>query len=147
MIKKVVIVGGGTSGWMTASYLLKALRGVDVTVIESKRIGTIGVGEATFSTIKLFFDFLGLHEQDWMPHCSAAYKMAIRFVDWTNDKGHHFYHPFQRFETAEGFSAGEWWLKLKRQEEAFDYACFTIRGFATPTSRRATSTAPCSTRG
>ena len=44
-------------------------------------MGTIGVGEATFSTVKLFFDFLGLHERDWMPHCSAAYKLAIRFAE------------------------------------------------------------------
>jgi tryptophan halogenase len=125
MLKKIVIVGGGTSGWMTASYLAKALSGVEsITVVESERIGTIGVGEATFSTIKLFFDFLGLSERDWMPHCSAAYKLAIRFVNWRNQRGH-FYHPFQRFETASGFSAGEWWLKTGRDAEPFDYACFT----------------------
>jgi hypothetical protein len=125
MVKHIVIVGGGSSGWMTASYLAKALKNVErITVVESERIGTIGVGEATFSTIKLFFDFLGLEERDWMPHCSAAYKMAIRFVNWRSEKGH-FYHPFQRFETAQGISAGEWWLKLKRNEEPFDYACFT----------------------
>jgi tryptophan halogenase len=110
---------------MTASYLKKALRNVEITVVESERIGTIGVGEATFSTIKLFFDFLGLHEQDWMPHCSAAYKMAIRFVNWTKRKSH-FYHPFQRYEMADGYSAGDWWLKLKKKEESFDAACFTI---------------------
>jgi tryptophan halogenase len=126
MIKKIVIVGGGSSGWMTASYLAKALKDVEsIQVVESSRIQTVGVGEATFSTIKLFFDFLGLRERDWMPHCSAAYKLAIRFVNWTKAKGH-FYHPFQRYETACGASAGEWWLKLKRDEEPFDYACFSI---------------------
>jgi tryptophan halogenase len=125
MIKNVVIVGGGSSGWMTACYLAKAVRDVNITVVESEKIGTIGVGEATFSTIKLFFDFLELNERDWMPHCSAAYKMAIRFVNWTNTPGH-FYHPFQRFEMADGVHAGEWWLKLKRHEEPFDYSCFTI---------------------
>jgi len=126
MSKRIVIVGGGTSGWMTASYLRKALPNVEkITVVESERIGTIGVGEATFSTVKLFFDFLGLSEQDWMPHCSAAYKLAIRFVDWRNKKGH-FYHPFQRFEMANGIGAGDWWLKLRNGEEPFDYSCFTI---------------------
>jgi tryptophan halogenase len=125
MIKNIVIVGGGSSGWMTASYLAKALKNVErITVVESERIGTIGVGEATFSTIKLFFDYLGLEEHEWMPHCSAAYKLAIRFVNWRSEKGH-FYHPFQRFETAKGLSAGEWWLKLKQGDEPFDYACFT----------------------
>lgn len=125
MIKRLVIVGGGSSGWMTAAYLVKALRDVEITLVESSRIGTIGVGEATFSTVKLFFDFLELREADWMPHCSASYKMAIRFVNWTKDKGAHFYHPFQRYETACGMNAGEWWLKLKRNKEPFDYACFT----------------------
>ncbi|HYH47874.1 MAG TPA: tryptophan 7-halogenase, partial [Thermoanaerobaculia bacterium] len=60
MAHKVVIVGGGTAGWMTASHLKKALPAVDITLIESPNIKTIGVGEATFSTVKLFFDFLGL---------------------------------------------------------------------------------------
>jgi len=126
MAKKVLIVGGGTSGWMTAAYLRKALPGLEeVTVVESDRIGTIGVGEATFSTIKLFFDFLGLREEEWMPECSAAYKLAIKFANWRANKGTHFYHPFQRYNSAGGVSAAEWWLKLKQNEEPFDYACFT----------------------
>jgi len=123
-IKKVLIVGGGSSGWMTAAYLAKTFKKqVDVTLVESSNIRTIGVGEATFSTLKLFFDYLGLQERDWMPHCSASYKLAIRFVNWTKKKGH-FYHPFERYQKASGFDAGKWWLKLKRHEP-FDYACFS----------------------
>ena len=127
MSKKIVIVGGGSSGWMAASYLAKALPNLEsITVVESERIGTIGVGEATFSTLKLFFDFLGLQEPDWMPHCSAAYKLAIRFVNWRSVEGH-FYHPFQRFDMASGVSAGDWWLKLgNAEQQPFDHACFTI---------------------
>jgi flavin-dependent dehydrogenase len=125
MKKQVMIVGGGSSGWMTAAYLRKALgERVDVTVLESPNIKTVGVGEATFSTIKLFFDYLGLPEHEWMPSCNATYKLAIRFENWTA-KGGHFYHPFQRYEMVDGYNLGEWWLKLKRGEEAFDYACFT----------------------
>src|SRR3954471_8372740 len=126
MAKNIVIVGGGSAGWMTAAYLSKALEKVDtITVVESKSIRTIGVGEATFSTIKLFFDFLGLQESEWMPSCNAAYKLAIRFNNWRSEGGH-FYHPFQRYETVDGFNVAEWWLKLKRGEEPFDYSCFTI---------------------
>src|SRR4028119_1118508 len=125
MAKHVVVVGGGSSGWMTAAYLRKALgEKVDVTVIESPNIKTVGVGEATFSTIKLFFDYLELPEHEWMPACNATYKLAIRFVNWTSEGGH-FYHPFQRYEMVDGYNMGEWWMKLKRGEEAFDYACFT----------------------
>jgi flavin-dependent dehydrogenase len=126
MLKNVVIVGGGSAGWMTAAYLSRAMGDrIHVTLIESPNIRTIGVGEATFSTIKLFFDFLGLHEHDWMPHCNAAYKLAIKFVDWTAEPGH-FYHPFQRYPTVDGFNLGEWWLKLGRGADRFDHACFTI---------------------
>ncbi len=126
MAKSVVIVGGGTAGWMTASHLKKALPSLDITLIESANIKTVGVGEATFSTVKLFFDFLGLDESDWMPACNATYKLAIKFVNWRAEKGHVFYHPFQRYEVVDGFNMGEWWLKLKRHEEPFDQACFTI---------------------
>lgn len=125
MTTRVVIVGGGTSGWMTASYLKRALRDVEVTLIESSHIRTIGVGEATFSTLKLFFDFLGLKESEWMPECNGTYKLAIRYENWSS-RGGHFYHPFQRLQNIQGFSTAEWWLKLKRNELRFDEACFTI---------------------
>jgi tryptophan halogenase len=133
--KQIVIVGGGSSGWMTASYLKKSLgEKAEVTVIESPNIPTVGVGEATFSTLHLFFDFLELKEEDWMPHCSAGYKMGIKFVNWNAD-GKHFYHPFQRYETVDGFHMGEWWLKLRDTEafkrarggdQRFDYSCFVV---------------------
>ena len=126
---RVVILGGGSAGWMTAAYLSKALKqGVKITVIESNQIGTIGVGEATFSTIQLFFAFLGLKEADWMPQCNASYKVGIKFIDW-NAERRHFYHPFQRFDIVQGRSIAEWWLKLKRRSVPFDYACFTIPKF------------------
>jgi tryptophan halogenase len=122
----VVVVGGGTSGWMTAAYLSKALdRDVSLTVVESKSVGRIGVGEATFSTIRLFFEFLGLAETDWMPEVQATYKLAIKFVDW-NAERRHFYHPFQRYENVRGHSHAEWWLKLLADEHPFDYSCFVV---------------------
>jgi tryptophan halogenase len=110
---------------MTAAYLNKALKGVDITLVEAPHIKSIGVGEATFSTIKLFFDFLGLEEHEWMPSCNAAYKLAIKFVNWRKEGGH-FFHPFQRYEMVDGYNIAEWWLKLKRGEQPFDYSCFTI---------------------
>jgi len=124
--RKILIVGGGSAGWMTAAYLSRALtNGVNISLIESANISTVGVGEATFSTIKLFFDFLGLQEHEWMPQCDATYKMAIKFVNW-NQERRHFYHPFQRYDVVDGFNVAEWWLKLKGNAEPFDYACFTV---------------------
>lgn len=123
-IQSVVIVGGGSAGWMTAAYLSRALgKNVQIKLVESGKISTIGVGEATFSTIKVFFDFLGLEEHEWMPHCNATYKLAIKFVNW-NSSGCHFYHPFQRYDIVDGFNTGEWWLKCG--SDAFDYSCFVV---------------------
>lgn len=124
--KKILIVGGGSAGWMTAAYLSKVFGSrISITLVESANINTIGVGEATFSTIRLFFEFLGLNEEDWMPHCNASYKLAIKFVDWNADK-QYFYHPFQRYEMVDGHNLAEWWLKLQAGKERFDYACFTV---------------------
>jgi tryptophan halogenase len=109
---------------MTAAYLSKALsENVEIKLVESSTIGTVGVGEATFSTVRLFFDFLGLREEDWMHQCNASYKVAIRFENW-NPRRPHFYHPFERFEHVEGASIIEWWLKLRRKD-LFDYSCFS----------------------
>ena len=83
-IKNVVILGGGTAGWMTASYLGKALQGsVRITVLESPTIPRIGVGEATVPNLqRVFFDYLGLKEDEWMRECNGAFKTAIRYVNW-----------------------------------------------------------------
>jgi tryptophan 6-halogenase len=124
-IENIIIAGGGTAGWMTASYLRKVLgESVQISLVESASISTIGVGEATFSTIKLFFDFLGLEERDWMPDCNAAYKLGIKFVNW-NAEGRSFYHPFQQYEVVDGFALVEWWLKLKDNLNTYDHSCFT----------------------
>src|SRR5580698_5439642 len=108
---------------MTASYLSRALKDIEIVLVESPSVPIIGVGEATFSTVKLFFDFLDLEESDWMPACNASYKLAIKFVDWKGDGGH-FYHPFQRYEVVDGYNLGEWWLHAKQHDESFDDACF-----------------------
>lgn len=125
MLKNVVVVGGGTAGWMTASYLKAAFADrVDITLVESNRINTVGVGEATFSDIRHFFEFLNLREEDWMPACNASYKLAVRFENW-REPGHHFYHPFEQMRSADGFSLGDWWLH-DSPTERFDRDCFVM---------------------
>ncbi|QDN81981.1 tryptophan 7-halogenase [Streptomyces sp. S1A1-7] len=119
MANNVVIVGGGTAGWMTATYLRAAFGDdVGITLVESKNVPTIGVGEATFSTVRHFFSYLGLAEHEWMPECHASYKLAIRFENWRTE-GHHFYHPFERPRNVQGFSLADWWLHT-RPGEQFD---------------------------
>lgn len=92
-INKVVIVGGGSSGWMTAAALCKNFPDMDITLIESKDIKTIGVGESTIQQINSFFDILGLEDKDWMPKCDATYKVSIAFTDF-REKGSKFQYPF-----------------------------------------------------
>jgi tryptophan halogenase len=110
-VKNIVIVGGGTAGWMTAAYLTAAFdERTKITLVESADVGTIGVGEATFSDIRHFFEFLGLAERDWMPACNATYKLAVRFQNWRRP-GHHFYHPFEQLQSVRGFPLTDWWLR------------------------------------
>lgn len=124
MIRSVVIVGGGTAGWMSAAYLKAAFRDrLAVTLVESSNVPTIGVGEATFSTVRHFFDYLGLPEQAWMPHCAASYKLAIRFENWRH-RGHYFYHPFERLRVCDGFTLADWWLQERGLPPDPDRACF-----------------------
>ena len=94
-IEDVVIVGGGTAGWMSAAALavLVAPTGVRVTLVESSEIGTVGVGESTLPHIRDFNARLGIDEADFMRATQATFKLAIRFDDWGR-AGDTYYHPF-----------------------------------------------------
>lgn len=94
---RILIVGGGTAGWMAASLMATAWRDrdVEITLLESSDIGVIGVGEATTPKMRHFFERLGFDEADWMPECNATYKCGIRFPGWSTRPGFEsYYHPF-----------------------------------------------------
>lgn len=81
-IKNITIVGGGSSGWMTAAALSRCIKDVKITLVESPDIPVIGVGESTLAEFNEFLDLLDLKDKDWMPGCSATYKTSIRFTDF-----------------------------------------------------------------
>lgn len=94
---KIVILGGGTAGWITANLMAHHWndKGVKICVVESSDIGTIGVGEGSTPTIRRFFETIGVSEQDWMAKCNATYKVNIRFEGWSPKGAPSGYsHPF-----------------------------------------------------
>ena len=93
-IKNIAIIGGGSSGWMTAAALSKLCPNVTVTLVESKKIGTVGVGESTLGHINRYLKLLGLKDEDWMPACNATYKNSIRFTNFRENDGTSFEYPF-----------------------------------------------------
>ena len=111
-IRSVVIVGGGTAGWMTAAALVQHFRStaVKITVVESSDIGTIGVGEATIPTIRRFYAQLGMRDEDVMRATHATCKLGIRFQDWSG-QGSDFIHPFGHFgQDVNGVGFHNYWL-------------------------------------
>ena len=91
----IVILGGGTAGWMAACLFRHNWKDANITVVESAEIGIIGVGEGSTPQLKLFFDSLGIGEAEWMPCCNATYKTGIEFAGWSERAGHErYFHPF-----------------------------------------------------
>src|ERR671913_184585 len=81
-VRKVTIVGGGTAGWMTAAVLSQWLSQVEVTLVESEEIGTIGVGEATIPAIRNYLALAGIEPMKMISETKATFKLGIQFVDW-----------------------------------------------------------------
>ena len=93
----IVVLGGGSAGWITACLLHKewGAKGGRVTVVESPQIGIIGVGEGSTPQLKAMFDHLGIAEAEWMAACNATYKLGIRFTGWSERPGFEsYFHPF-----------------------------------------------------
>lgn len=131
---RVVVVGGGTAGWMTAAAMSRLLpTQCSVRLVESEAIGVIGVGEATLPHIRSFNERLGIDEADFMARTRATFKLGIEFRDW-NRIGDSYIHPFGTFGRGSGrVDFQHYWARLAREGvsmpplDSMSYACALAR--------------------
>ncbi|WP_017446230.1 tryptophan halogenase family protein [Gayadomonas joobiniege] len=115
--KHILVVGGGTAGWMAASLLNRKLKsaGFTVSLLESSQIETIGVGEGSTPYLAKFFSALDIAENEWMTACNATFKTGIRFLNWSSVRGsEQYFHPFYSLVDFEHASQFEYQTRLKR---------------------------------
>ena len=126
-IKKIVIAGGGTAGWMAAALLSKTMGKVlDITLVESEEIGTVGVGEATIPPLVTYLRLLKMKEQDFMAATQATFKLGISFENW-KDVGEKYFHSFGTTGT-DHWTAGfqHFWLKDRERGSMIDYGDYCL---------------------
>ena len=130
-IKKILIVGGGTSGWLAANYLAKKLGNVEVSLIESHDIPTIGVGEATIPPIRTLMAAIGAEEAEFMRTASATFKIGLKFVNWVHapekpgDVADSYYHVFGSFGQAGGELMAPYWV-MDREKGDTSFVDYTM---------------------
>jgi tryptophan halogenase len=109
-INKIVIVGGGSAGWMSAAALVKSFPDTEIVLVESPDVPTVGVGESTLGYINNFLDHLGIADEEWMPACNATYKLSIKFRDFY-EKNSSFHYPFGFLDyTYSKFGIMDWFI-------------------------------------
>jgi len=129
-VRRVVIAGGGTAGWMVAACLSKVLgRRLEIRLVESEEIGTVGVGEASIPTLVHFHNLLEINEQEFMAATRATFKLGISFENW-RDVGEDYIHSFGLTGT-DHWTAGfqHFWMKGRQRNLAGDYGdyCLELR--------------------
>ena len=113
-VNNVVIVGGGTSGWMTCAALLKLCPWINVVLVESAKHPPIGVGESTLGHFNKYLDALGLEDKDWMEYCNATYKNSIQFTDF-REVDSKFQYPFGNYRLKNTYNDIEDWFELQKR--------------------------------
>lgn len=117
MVKKVVILGGGSAGWMSAAFLTRVFKNLQISLVESKQHAPVGVGEATIPPIQLFNQILRIDEDDFIKHTNATYKLAIQFNHWRKP-GDSYLHAFGDVGKPLGLIPFiHYWLRAQQQQK------------------------------
>lgn len=136
-IKKILILGGGSSGWMTAATLSKALQNTDyqIQLVESDQIGIVGVGEATIPPVQLFNQMLGIDENEFIKKTQATFKLGIKFVNW--DKiGSEYHHAFgDAGKDIGNIRFYQYWLKMQALGKEKKYENYSLNALASEEKR------------
>jgi tryptophan 7-halogenase len=135
-LRSIVIVGGGTAGWMAAAALARTLEyPVSIELIESDDIGTVGVGEATVPHLRAFNESLRIDEVDFVRAVRGTFKLGIQFVDWGRI-GDRYVHGFGSIgHDYRGLPFHQYWLKLHSQGKAHDLGDYSINTAAAPAGK------------
>lgn len=122
--KRILVVGGGTAGWLSAALLAKQHgHCIDITLVESSDIPTVGVGEGTWPSMRTTLQKIGISESEFISECSASFKQASKFVDWTR-LGHEYFHPFTQPAAYGKFDIAPYWQDLAPQTSFCDAVTF-----------------------
>ncbi|MDJ0939434.1 MAG: tryptophan 7-halogenase [Woeseiaceae bacterium] len=135
-VNKIVIVGGGTAGWMAAAVFARALGPlVEIELVESEQIGTVGVGEATIPQIRLLLGLLGIQERDFLKHVQGSIKLGIRFNDWGR-LGDSYIHAFGAIGRPLGMlDFYNYWLRARQEGGEGDLWSYSLNSAASDLDR------------
>ncbi len=130
-IRKIVVVGGGTAGWMAAAAFSKILGpAYTIELVESDDIGTVGVGEATVPSMLLFNEALGIDENTFMKETNATFKLGIQFNEWSA-LGSKYFHPFGSYGIdMNGINFTHFWLRYLKSGGSSDFGLFNPQTLA-----------------
>ncbi|WP_395398273.1 tryptophan halogenase family protein [Novosphingobium sp. BL-8A] len=144
VVKRVVVAGGGTAGWVTATALVRHLGPlIDVTLIESEEISTVGVGESTVPTFKSFHDLMGIKEDQFMAAAQATFKLGIEFRNWGRI-GDRYIHPFGTIGTRASWMAEfhHFWLHAQSRGFGGELGEYCLEWVAGEANRMSVHAAP-----
>ncbi|MEO7052000.1 MAG: tryptophan 7-halogenase, partial [Rhodanobacter sp.] len=139
-LKKIVIVGGGTAGWMAAAAFAKVLGpSYSIRLVESEQIGTVGVGEGTVPHLKLFNDLLGIHDTEFMKHTDGTFKLGVQFNNWGR-LGDSYMHGFGTIgHEVSLLPFHQFWIKARQAGLADDIRAYSLNTLAAPLGKFMTS--------